>query len=122
MYQNVIFKRKSKKRNNLNKGVTIMKIKVNGINTSRVMDALAEAIDCSYERYADIPTKEKNARGYIVHGYRIGNMWHRTSGKLVNEVISLIELGVFDITDKQLVDLKNAKYSDGFRCFTITED
>ena len=98
-----------------------MKITVNGKYTSRVADALCNSLpgNWSYERYADIPTKEKDNRGWVKTGHRIGNIWQPTLKKAIEELISLIEIGIYDDNEINTNILKEAKYSNGLNIFDL---
>ncbi len=86
-------------------------IEVNHKVTRRVAIALAESIGTSYENYV-IRVKSD---GY---GHCVGNTWSKTISGVVNEVLSDIELGLYE-PDYDI--LKNATYSDGVKCFTIKD-
>jgi len=94
-----------------------MKIKVTAKYTSRVANALVDALPDNwvYESYVTHPADKK--AGMVYH--RIGNIWDKRLKNVITKLIELIELGIYTEDEIDIERLKNATYSDGFKCFKI---
>jgi hypothetical protein len=97
-----------------------MKIKVNAKYTSRVANSLSDALPAGwgYQSYMIHPADKK--AGPVYH--QIGNIWDKRLKNVIDELIELIEAGIYANDEIDVDVLKNAKYSDGFHCFTVEDD
>lgn len=93
-----------------------MKITVNHKYTSRVTDALRDALpeEWPYDDYA----KRSWSQNYL---HRLGNIWGNSRKEVTQKLIDLINIGIYDDNRINIEILKNATYSNGLKCFDVEE-
>jgi hypothetical protein len=54
--------------------------------------------------------------------HQIGNIWDKRLKYVIDELIELIEAGIYLDEEIDIDVLRNAKYVDGFPCFEVEAD
>ena len=93
-----------------------MKITVNHKYTSRVTDALIDALPENWQ-YDDYAKRSWSKKRF----HRLGNIWGNTRKEVTQKLIDLINIGIYDDEDIDIGLLKKAKYKNGAKCFEIEE-